>query len=389
MKSIAVRPEHRLLLCCARTIINGETAARTQALLNQEIDWHYFLDGAVHHRVVPLIWHTVSNRSDISFPALVARDLRVQASAIARRSLFLTVELTKLVELFRCNDIRVIAYKGPTGALLCYGNLSLRQFGDLDVLVHPQDYAKSQDLLTRRGYSTSADWGWECSLRDASGLVCVDLHQHIVPDVFSVRLDFDSLWKHAERLSVGGADVHTLCPEDMLVVLCVQLIKDSWGESVLRLSKLCDIAELLSRHTSLNWDVILERTYELGCRRILWLCLALAQDLLGAPASGSIPSIPSRARLRSLEEHVVFRLFDPPPLGSVKRLSGADFHFHVRERWSDKFYPRYCRLKSALTPNDRDFAAVSLPEGLHWLYYIIRPARLIRESTGSLFRRNS
>jgi hypothetical protein len=46
---------------------------------------------------------------------------------------------------------------------------------------------------------------------------------------------------------------------------------------------ICDVAELLRAHPELDWEKIVDRAETLGCRRILWLGLFLAYDLLQAP----------------------------------------------------------------------------------------------------------
>ena len=44
-------------------------------------------------------------------------------------------------------------YKGPALAVQLYGNVALRQFSDLDILVHPRDVLLARDLLLAEGYS--------------------------------------------------------------------------------------------------------------------------------------------------------------------------------------------------------------------------------------------
>jgi len=45
-----------------------------------------------------------------------------------------------------------IPYKGPTLALAVYGNLALREFTDLDILVQTQNVRQAAELLKDRGY---------------------------------------------------------------------------------------------------------------------------------------------------------------------------------------------------------------------------------------------
>jgi hypothetical protein len=47
----------------------------------------------------------------------------------------LTAELCRLISLFAAADIAAIPYKGPVLGLFAYGNIALRRFVDLDVIV--------------------------------------------------------------------------------------------------------------------------------------------------------------------------------------------------------------------------------------------------------------
>jgi hypothetical protein len=56
--AIAESPEANLLLCCARTSKDANTASRITALLREDIDWARVLELARKHRMTPLLyWH--------------------------------------------------------------------------------------------------------------------------------------------------------------------------------------------------------------------------------------------------------------------------------------------------------------------------------------------
>src|ERR1041385_4302029 len=50
--------------------------------------------------------------------------------------------------------VPIVPFKGPVLALLSYGDVSLRAFGDLDLLVQPADAQKARSVLTDAGYKT-------------------------------------------------------------------------------------------------------------------------------------------------------------------------------------------------------------------------------------------
>ena len=375
----ATHPEIELLRCCARTMLDEETTEQVQKLLRQPIDWSYLVRLAVHHRIIPLIYRSLGQNSSGAVPAGVLLKLKNYSQTNIKRNLFLTKELIKLIDLLESHRILSIPYKGPALAILAYGNIGIRQFGDLDILVRPRDYFKARNLLLASGYRLETDWGWECSLVNDTLGVYIDLHRAITPEIFPVRLDFERLLERIEPVSIASTKFNTLCAEDMLVVLCIQLAKDAWGESPLRLSKVCDIAELLRACASINWDRVFNEAKRLGGQRMLLLGLSVAHDLLGAPVPKSLNGFQSEPHLSTLAAHTGQRLFHEAGGSRPMHCSMASFHFKLRERWLDKLYPYYHDFKLHMIPTEEDRALVSLPKSLSFLYHVIRPIRLVKK----------
>lgn len=371
--------EHALLTSCARSLIDDGGARRIEGLVGQGIDWDFFVREACHHRVVPLAWRSLSRRVADHVPRPIAEDLVVRCAAIARRNLYLTARLGEIVTRLASDGVRVLAYKGPVGAVQAYGNLSLRQFGDLDILVAPSDYARTRALLLECGFSEATDWGWECSFDDAAQSVRVDVHRGITPDQFPVGFDFAGLWERRASLAIAGGRVQTPGPEDTFLILCVQLIKDAWGGGVLRLSKVCDIAELIRSSPGLDWNFVAAQARRAGCLRIVQVSLAVTERLLGALPSAQALRSHGDARRRPLEDHVIAKLFAASHESATRLMPRERFHFSMRERWRDKAYPHVRELLLRMRPNERDRAMVSLPPQLDFLYYLVRPVRLARD----------
>lgn len=382
-----MRTECLLLTLCARGFIDDSTANRIAEILQRDVDWQAFLQEAIDHRVLPLTWRTLSQHFAGVVPPAIANEASQRCAAIVRRNLFLTAKLGEIVGKLSSDGIRVLAYKGPTSAIQSYGSLSLRQFGDLDLLVDKVEYQRARERLEVYGYDLVCDWGWECSLDDASQTVQVDLHRNVTPDAFPVRLDFDRLWERRECARGLNWRIPTMRAEDALVILSIQLAKDSWAESQLRLSKVCDIAELIRSQRDLNWGLVESTSSGLGCRRMLDVGLGVTARLLGPmPASVPIDRMASVRRAR-LEEHTIAKLFEARGSTSSGMMPSNRFHFGIRERLRDKLYPYMLDLRVRLKPNERDFALLPLPASLRYLYFLLRPIRLARDGLSHLFGR--
>ena len=122
----------------------------------------------------------------------------------------------------------------------------------------------------------------------------------------------------------------------MLVVLTIQLRKDAWHSDNLRLSKICDIAELLRSQPAMDWIAVDRAAERLGCQRALSLGLRVAHELLGAPVTGAIAGRVDPELIGPLVEYIGHRLFDDR--ASTSPMPYEDFNFRVRERWRDWIY---------------------------------------------------
>ena len=149
---MARRREVEVLLACARTPRRSDTADQIRALLREETDWKYLLRVAREHRVVPLLFSHLNATCPEAVPEAALNELRNHSHENTRRNLLLTGELLKLLNLFEAHGICVIPFKGPTLAAMAYGNLALREFDDLDILVRKQDVPRAEELLVSMEY---------------------------------------------------------------------------------------------------------------------------------------------------------------------------------------------------------------------------------------------
>jgi hypothetical protein len=367
------RPEIHLLLDCARTCLDAQGASRIKSLISEDIDWTYLSRIARGHRMMPLLYRTLNSTCSDAVPKEILQELREHFYANAGRNLFLTKELIKIVEFFEAHGIPSIPYKGPVLAASVYGNLAFREFGDLDILVRERDYPRAQRLLVDLGFRLTIEHEWENEFVDESGKVAVDLHQRIAPQDFPSQLTFDYLCKRLQPVVLPGGTTSTLCSEHTLLMLSIQVTKDG----NLQLSKICDIAELLRVDHHLNWAQVLKETHRLGGQRMLLYALRLARDLIGTALPQEIASEtlfhPSLNGLVAHARRQLFHLDD-----SVYEPRPADcLRWVLQERLRDKLRAYHGFLHDVVVPCEPDRKLLPLPRELSFLYYFIRPVRLL------------
>jgi Uncharacterised nucleotidyltransferase len=387
---LGLRPEHKLLLHCARTATNSQRAAEIVTLIGEGIHWDRLLHIALRHRLMPLLYWQLNATCPEAVPRPFLDRLHELYQANAQRNLSLTVELLKLLNCFDVHGVSVIPYKGPALAAAIYGDLTLRPFDDLDILVHREDVPRAKELLISLGYQpylrlTHAQEAAflqshceELFVRD-NNRGFIDLHWATTPTSLSCSLDAERLWARLERISLGGATISTLSPEDLLLILCEHGAKHAWD----RVSWIGDIPELICRERPLDWPWILEQARTLGSRRMLFLGLFLASDVLGAPLPEAIlPRVQADRVVKSLATQVRKQLFlDPSPLVGV--LKRTIFYLRAMEGFTER--GRYC-LAQVMTSTPGDWALLPLPGPLFPVYYVLRPIRLIAKYGRILLR---
>ena len=361
--------------------MDTEMLARLRRVLDSPLDWDFALRFAESHSLIPLLYFQLHAHAPEKVPVAVYEKLRGQYRRISALNVYLSGELRRLLKLFAAESIEAIPYKGPALAAKAYGNIALRHFGDLDILVRQRDVPRVMELLIAEGYELhpplnpvqqSLMLRTQCNLpftRDGRRLI-VEIHWRVSARLFSSPLDERSLWEQSGLDSFEGMTIRTLAPEDLLLSLAVHGAKHLWE----RLSWIADIAQLLEVYPGLNWARLLERARRSGTERMLLLGLYVAHDLLGAQLP---PPISARfehdAEIARLADQVYAQLFAAG--GEAGGMSNYFlFQLKARRRLRDKF--NYCRY--VVSPTEEDLTLLALPAPLSFIYYVLRPLRMLR-----------
>src|ERR1700691_2994581 len=146
------QPEVELLLSCARTRITPEVSARIQETVAKDINWMSLIRLAMRHDVMPLLYHNLQKECPDSVPQNILAPLRARYQAQAAQAASRVEELVRVLSLLEEQGIPAVPYKGPTLAQRLYGNVALREFGDLDIMILERDVMRAQELIRSNGY---------------------------------------------------------------------------------------------------------------------------------------------------------------------------------------------------------------------------------------------
>jgi hypothetical protein len=372
---VAEKPEFELFrACCSAS--RGESR-RVAQLLAQPLRWNVLLELAAFHDVEPLVCQSLLEVRGLIAPDVVA-ELERRFALNAQRSLRLTHELLRILACMAQHDIEAIPHKGPVLAQTVYGDVALRQFSDLDILIRADDYSRAAAAVRELGYEPSSKlrpsveraWiktGYERGFDGPLGKNLLELQWRLVPRFYAVEMDVNDLFGRLSVARVAGQEVRTLSPEDLLLALCVHASKHAW----MRLGWACDIAGVV-RSQRIDYGVLRERAVALGVVRIVGVSLWLANQLLECPIPPELTGFVEDARELG---------------GRVSRIVARSEHYNtesieyfrlmlaLRERLVDRFKFVWRLL---FTPSVGEWEAVELPDLLFPLYRVVRVLRILR-----------
>ena len=351
---------------------------RIRVLLENPVEWEAVLRLAQDHGTSSLLYRNLSGLSGV-IPSPAMASLRQRYEKNVHKSLFLARELMRILECLDGLGVEAIPYKGIVLSETYYGDMALRQSGDMDLFVRKRDVVPIKSALRDLGYTTRLvipedaveDYiasGYEWTFDSAAGPNLLELQWALQPRFYAVDFDMDRLFERAVNVTVAGRRVRTPSPEDLLLVLSLHAAKHVWG----RLIWLCDIAQILKLE-NLNWDWVQSRSRELGIERILRVSLLLANRFLATAIPSPVENVVLADRAaRALADEIGANLARGIP-AHIEQLSYFRLMMRLRERRTDRV--RFV-TRLTFTAGPVEWEAVRLPKALFPLYRVVRLARL-------------
>jgi hypothetical protein len=373
-----------VLLAACSALPPQEKRVVLEPLLKAPLRWQPLFELADNHGVQPLL-HQALSGLDHAVPAAELLRLRQAFQTNLHKSLLLSRELIRIVDHLATRGLDAMPYKGVALAEVLYGDIALRQSGDIDLLIRPRDVPRIRDAVRELGYTAHTTLtapqeraylksGYEYAFDGAAGPNLLELQWAILPRFYSVDFSLEESFQRAATLTVAGHPMRTPSREDLFLVLCVHAAKHVWG----RMVWLCDIAQLMNA-PDLNWKWIGAQAKGLGIVRILRVSMLAAKGLLRAtiPAEAE-QSLPADAESATLAEEIQRHIVSD---SSYNTESSAYFllMMRLRERRADRW--RFAQ-RLVLTPGPGEWNAVQLPRLLFPLYRVVRLSRLAARMLG-------
>ena len=383
-QTTSVALEWRLLCAASSADPRESNLVRMRTVLERPIEWEAVLRLADQHGTSSLLYQNLSHVAD-AVPPAVLTSLRQRYERNIHKSLFLTRELIRILDRLDAIGIEVIPYKGVVLSEVYYGDMAMRQSGDMDLFVRKRDVARAKSAVGDLGFTprvpipedAEADYiasGYECTFDSSAGKNLLELQWALQPRFYAVDFEIDGLFERAVNVAAAGRSVKTPSPEDLLLVLSVHAAKHVWG----RLIWLCDIAQILKRE-NVNWEWVQSQARELGIERILHITLVLTNRLLAMTIPAPLENVILADRAAQAFADEIAVAVAAGVTYEEEKLSYFRLMMRLRERKSDRL--RFL-TRLTFTPGPGEWETIRLPKALFPLYRLVRLARLAARFAG-------
>lgn len=287
-------PEFALVCLCARMQRSPEERQQVRQLVQQGVAWQKLVLIAEVHGIRPFVFHGLEAAAHDLLPENVRQGIQQYRRTIQIHNTFLVKELGRLQEELATHDVPALSVKGPLLAKVAYGDIHLRRYTDLDVLIPHRCFPAVEELLLAGEYQPfpkvqnlsglrkrfylylSGQWPF----MRGRGTFNLDLHTRVMPPGYTFPHAFEPFWDRSRHVSLTeDVTVRGFAPEDMLLMLCFHGVKNQWA----LLKYACDITELLRATPELDWAAVRSRAQAMRGEKVLAIGLKIAGRLLNPP----------------------------------------------------------------------------------------------------------
>src|SRR5476651_2374482 len=262
---------------------------RVRERIASGIDFEVLFELAGAHGVRPMLLLAIAALSGQGVPGTIRASLRYFQRTHLARVLSLSEEVCRVARLFAAEGIPFAVFKSAVLAASLYGEVSDREYNDIDVIVPPEHMTKAETLLASLGYGNrQGDRAFRqvflASQRQYAFVrpefdSAIDLHWHFSGRRLPFPVQPDEIWPSLISVQIGSCTVPSLSDVDIALMLAGHGTKESWKS----LAWVSDFAMLIERKPDLDWSEVHRRARLQHCGDAVLLGCAMASGLLETP----------------------------------------------------------------------------------------------------------
>jgi hypothetical protein len=379
------KPEIIALILVCRVFFKTATEEELNNFLgNQEINWTLFYDIVRAHHIRPIVSKVFT---DIKINEAVSGRLQSDCMQITLRNFEHYRELIRLGNLFQEAGVTAVPYKGCLFSLQFYNDIGLREFSDLDFLIHPEikDVHAISKIIVESGYTI----GFEAPEKfqefyfshirefkfflfaDNKRKFLAEFHSLLNDPVFETALPIPNeyLFRDLKEEILNGNNIQLLsATKHFIAILTHHGIREQWTS----LKNIMDLSMVIRSGSLVDWDSVFECSRMYKFSKVLAVGLQIADDLFGISQGSPYKKVKTT-------NPWLKKLFSKH-LQKPGRTWRNNFALKLRSKDSagDKYRMLFAHIRHLATPSILDYKFMRLPKPLFFLYAFVKPVRMLK-----------
>ncbi len=309
-----ISPDDNFLLSVVCLEPTASELERINQLLPQVEDWERVVRLLLKQGSAPLLHVKLPKLTNAALiPAGYRSFLQQAYYKSLTRGMLLYASFDEVIEALQGMDVLVL--KGAYLSEHLYKDIALRQFSDLDLLVHEADGLRALAALQAIGFSPRASKPVSKFVEMHSdvvhyapmerGEVSVEIHIKLHSPNKQYQLSMADIWQRSQAVTIHQKAVRVMSTDDLLIHLCVHAYKH-FMEGEIQLKSFNDLVNLLrTLPTSYNWIALEQLCVQYGCADIVFGYLLLTHKHYPAPLPAWIASKYASSLASATEERFV------------------------------------------------------------------------------------
>jgi len=383
--SYKINPHLLFLIYCSKTKLNqNEILFITNYLKDNKLSYQQIVQLAYKHGIFPIVYKTIKSLASFDKELLdTSVKFRLHYFRISKRNMLMSVELINITRLLNHHKINTLSFKGPALSQIAYGDITLRQYADIDILIRKEDRLNMINILEKEGYIP------EIVLRDSTKEtffnavnviafynksigIRIEIHWELLSKNYAINWDENILWSNNRSIQINNNKIDILSIELHLLYICVHSAKHLYE----RIEWICDIDRLIKTNPNIDWIYLVKQAKEMGITRMLYLGLALSKELFELNIPKEIQNSINNDKKIPILINKIIKINYSDTIHQEKSINTLFLLLNMRENYIDKFKLLY---KGIITPKFDDFLFFQLPKQIAFLYPLVRIFRLIKK----------
>lgn len=287
MEEINMQHNHHysLIIECCR---HEPESAKLETLSAQITDWSGCLNSAYAHGIYPLVAKSLKSISSV--PEHIKSVLKITNLDIARRNMMMTSEMLRIMKLLEENGIQALAIKGPVLSQIIHGDVTSRQYADIDILIHQSDLWRAGEVLSENSYvfdhglkflknKTLLKIAKDVTFSNPLNNIHTEVHWRLFSGKLFAKSNLKLFHETPTMCRINQREIATLDHSINLLYLLLHGSKHMWE----RIEWIVDIDRLIRSKEDIDWDLIYRSAQVMEIEPMVFLGLAISRELFGTP----------------------------------------------------------------------------------------------------------